>query len=216
MSNQRARGYYRDKAILEAIDARICLDTLQVMSLYFNFPQGRRKAQERLLKLYQRKKVSRERTPDGYAYYYQRPGPLMHTIGVNWVRIWFEKCLKSWEQLTHWNYEQDYGLLRADGFAAIKNTVTGKHSFHFVEFDRATTPFDKVEKYCKLYDTEGYRGRWWVNYTDRFPKVLVVTTSPGRMENIKHLIKENNSARIQFDVRLLNDIKKEVLALCGG
>lgn len=214
--NLRAKGYSRDKAVLEAIEARRSLDTEQVRVLHFPFQYGRRKAQDRLLSLHKRGKINRERTADGYAYYFSRPGALLHTLGVNWCRLWFEKCRRSWETVTHWSYEQDYGILRCDGFAAVKNAATGRHEFYFVEMDRGTNGFDKVEKYCRLYEQDGYAGRWWVEYTDRFPRVLVATTTPGRLENIKGLVKEQNSAGIRFDVRLLDDVKKEVLRVCGG
>lgn len=215
--NLRAKGCSRDKAVLEAIDARKCLDTEQLKVLLFPFKYGRRKAQERLLKLYKKGKVQRERVGEMYAYYRgTRPGMIKHTLGVNWACLWFEKCLKSWEKLHIWQYEQDYGILRCDGFAAVKNTVTGKMTFWFIEMDRGTTQFDKVRKYCRLYETEGYRGRWWLEFTDRFPSVLIVTTSPGRLEGIKTIIKDENTAGLRFDVRLLDDIKKEVLQKCGG
>ena len=109
-------------------------------------------------------------------------------------------------------YEQKYPGLRHDGFAAIKNTVTGKFKFYFVENDCATNPFDKVKKYSDLHEKEGYQDRWWCKLADRFPPVLVVTSSAGRAENIQKLIDRDNAAGIEFQVHLLSDIKKEVFA----
>lgn len=103
-----------------------------------------------------------------------------------------------------------YRELRADGFAAIKNTVTGKHRFCFVEFDRTiTNPFDKVPKYCRLYNSGNYGSSWWVELTDRFPAILVVTTS--RAEQIRRLIEEQNDAGLEWKVILLDDVRREVM-----
>ncbi|MHB1042373.1 MAG: replication-relaxation family protein [Eubacteriales bacterium] len=215
--NLRQRGYCRDNAILQAVERRRALDTEQVRVMLFPFSCGQRKAQERLLKLYKGKRLDRDRAGDVYAYYRdQRPGKLRHLIGVNWVRLWLESRLKSWETLHSFEYEPDYGLLRADAFAAVKNVATGKMRFFFVEVDRATNGFDKVEKYCQLYESGGYRGRWWVELTDRFPAVLVVTTDPERAGLIQAAAKKENGAGLEFKVMLLDDIRKEVMKKCKG
>lgn len=194
------------------------MDTDQVRAMLFPFLYGRRKAQERLLKLYQRGRLQRERVDDGVFAYYRdaRPGALRHTLGVNWVRIWLEKRLKSWEIMHSWEYEPDYGILRADGFAAVRFPAGGSFSFVFVEMDRGTNAFDKVEKYSRLYDSGGYKGRWWVNLTERFPPILVATTTARRMQAIQEAVKRENSAGLEFQVVLLDDIKKEVINKCGG
>lgn len=205
--NNRQKGYYRDKAILNAIFERYALDTEQVRCLYFPTKYGRRKAQERLLKLYKKGKLKREKVNDIYAYYIEKPGMIKHTLAVNWVRIWFEKKAKSWEKV-YFYYEKDYKILRCDGFVAVKNTVTGGYKFYFVELDRGTNKFDKVEKYNKLFDDCGYDGDWWVKLTDKFPQVVIVTTS--RVEKIKELIKERNTNNLRFEVYLLDDIKEGI------
>lgn len=46
--------------------------------------------------------------------------------------------------------------------------------------NRATNTFDKVEKYNQLYQSGGYSGHWWVDLTERFPPVLVATTTVQR------------------------------------
>lgn len=213
--NQRAKGYYRDNAILKAIEGYRALETEQVRVLHFPSKTGLRKAQERLKKLYERKRVDRDRVGEAFAYWRDsKPGMIKHLIGTNWIRIWFEKHLKSWEKLHSWEYEQDYGILRCDGFVAVKNVATGKFSFCFVEFDRATNPMDKIEKYNQLYATNGYAGRWWVKLADRFPKILIVTVTKERLKEIQKKIKDDNIEGLRFEVKLLNDIKKEVIVLC--
>ncbi|GAB6180975.1 hypothetical protein JCM14036_22940 [Desulfotomaculum defluvii] len=202
--------------MVRAVEEYRALDTEQIRVLFFNsMTYGRRKAQERLLKLYQRKRLQREKVDGIYTYYPDRPpGLIKHLLALNWVRIWLAMTCKSWERLESFTYEQDYGILRTDGFVAIKNTVTCKHRFMFIELDRSCNTFDKVEKYNQLFES-GYYGRWWwVKLTDCFPAILVVTTSPTRAVHINQLIKERNNADLNFKVFLLDGIKKEVMDLC--
>lgn len=214
--NQREKGSYRDNAISQAIESRVALETEQVKVIMFpGMAYGLRKAQERLLKLHRKNRLDRERVGDTFAYYHNRPGALAHLLGVNWIRLSLEKTMKSWEVMHSFKYEADFGILRADGLAAIKNTVTGKFRFFLIEMDRATNGFDKVEKYGQLYESGGYTGHWWVKLTERFPSVLVVTTTPQRKAFIQGLIKKQNTAGLEFQVSLLEEIKKGVLS-CRG
>ena len=169
------------------------------------------------MKLFQRSKLQRDREGDeAYFYYLERPGMIAHTLGVNWVRLWLQLSCRSWEKYHSLSYEQDYGILRADGFAAVKNNVTGAFRFCFVELDRGTNTFDKIEKYNRLYREGNYSGHWWVKLADRFPPVLVVTTSASRAKHIEELIQERNEAGLEFRILLLDDIKSEVMAKCRG
>jgi len=194
----------------------VALETEQVRVIIFpGMAYGLRKAQERLLKLHRKNRLDRERVGDTFAYYQDRPGALAHLLGVNWIRLWLEGQMKSWEVMHSFKYESDFGILRSDGFAAIKNTVTCKFRFYLIEMDRATNGFDKVEKYVQLYESGGYSGHWWVKLTERFPPVLVVTTTPQRKAFILDLIKKQNTANLEFKVNLLEEIKKGVLS-CRG
>lgn len=209
--DNRAIGKRRDREILEAVESRRALETEQVRAIIFpGMSSGLRKAQEKLLKLAKKGRLQRERVDDGVFAYFRdvRPGALRHTLGVNWLRIWLEKQMKSWEAFHSWEYEPDYGLLRADGLAAIRNIPTGDFRFCFVEHDRGTNSFDKVEKYCRLYESGGYSGHWWVKLTKRFPPILVATTTARRLEAIQAAIKKENKAGLEFKVMLLEDIKK--------
>lgn len=211
--NQRQKGFYRDKLIVETIADYTVLDTAQVYSLFFQrIKHGKRKAQERLLKLYRNGKVLRTKTAYSPYYYYldEKPGMIEHRLAVNWVRIWLQQRLKSWEKMYYWGYEQDYKILRADGFVAIKNTVTGKFSFYFIELDRCTNEFDKVEKYNRLFSEHKYIGQWWADLTDVFPPVLIVTTTHKRASLIESKINEQNTEGLRFSVLLLDQIKSEV------
>lgn len=174
-----------------------------------NLPTGQRKAQERLLKLHRAGKLERHKHEGVFVYYLERPKLLSHLLGVNWTRIWIQNNLRSWERLHSFQYEQDYGLLRCDALYVCRNTVTGQFWASLIEFDRGTNKFDKIRKYCRFYEKGGYQNLWWARVVKRFPVVFIVTTTPGRYEQIKELIKEENSAGLEFRVKLLDEIKEE-------
>ena len=213
--NTRQKGCYRDRAILEAIDERKALDTDQISALLFkDITHSRRKAQERLLKLYKGGRVKRCRTAltEPYCYYLDRKhGRLEHLLALNWVYVWFMAGLKAWEQIHCFSYEANYKILQADAFAGIRNTITGKFKFYFVELDRSNNDFDKVRKYNQLYKVGGYAGQWWVKLSGRFPLVLVVTTSVKRAAHIQQRVKNENPAGLEFKVMLLDEIKEGLL-----
>ncbi len=208
--SNHALGSLRDKKILDLIQSRKALDTEQVRMIAFaNMRSGRRKAQDRLQKLYVRQRVKRLRLAPNEPYIYysgKRHGRIEHLIMLNWVYIWIERNLKSWETLQRWDYEFDHGILQADAFAVIKNTVTGELRFLFIEMDRSDNEFDKVTKYCDLYESENYS--WWGQYAKRFPPVLVVTTSAGRLSRIQEAIGRDNRNGLQFEVYLLDFVKE--------
>jgi hypothetical protein len=211
--NPRQRGSNRDNQIMLTLEEHKALTTEQITALLFRFAYGQRKAQERLLKLYQRGNVSRSKLNGSYAYYFERPGQLEHLIGVNWIRIWLQVTCASWEKVESFSYEMKYRELRTDGFAAIKNTVTGKHRFCFIEYDRTVNnTFDKVPKYGKLYTSGNYATSWWVELTNRFPAILVV--SEKRAEQIRKIVKEQNSAGLEFKAYSLDEIRKEAVEKC--
>jgi len=216
--NLRVKGYQRDKAILETIEKHRTLDTDQIRVLLFNdIKTGQRKAQQRLLTLYKNKRLMRYTANGTYTYYREEQKLLKHTVMVNWIRLWFERCQPSWRIFKTWAYEQTYPMLRCDGFAYTVNVGTKENEFWFVEADRGTNRFDKVEKYCQLFEEGGYEDRWWVELASRFPKILTVTNSPARMERIKEIIQHDNTTGpkgLRFKVMLLDDIKREVLATC--
>lgn len=215
----RQRGSRRDDTILLTIEERGALDADQVRALLFrHMAYGQRKAQERLLTLHRREKLTRHRSAAG-TYIYTLQGDdrrqLDHLVGVNWVRIWFELCgCRSWETLHSFEYERDYKVLRHDGFAAVKNGATGKYRFCFIEVDRGTNAFNKIQLYNKLYASEGYAGRWWLKLSDRFPPVLIATTSVARVKVIQKAIQEHNAAGLEFQVRLIDEIREEVMGKC--
>lgn len=211
----RQKGCLRDREILLEIERRQALNTEQVRSLFFkDLKSGRTKAQERLLKLYQGGRVKRCRVSltEPYCYYTgPRHGRLEHLLDLNWVYVWFTAGLKAWEQVHCFNYEPPLGILQPDAFCGIRNSVTGRCKFWFVELDRSANDFDKVEKYNQYYGTEAYIGQWWRKLADRFPTILVVTTTARRATNILKRIKDENEHGLNFKVMLLNEIKEGLL-----
>jgi hypothetical protein len=209
--NRVQKGYFRDKQVLSMIEEWKVMNARQVQLMKFNFPYGLRKAQERLLKMHNRGKLNRWHNGEGYSYSLEKKtASSAHFEALNWVRIWLVNQLKNWEKLHSWQYEQDYKILRTDAFAAIKNTVTGKFTFYFVEMDISPrNVFDKVPKYCRLYEEERYKDRWWVELTNKFPKVLIVSSC--RKEKILELVEEENKSGLRFEVKSLDEIRKECL-----
>jgi hypothetical protein len=192
------------------------LDTLQIQAMFFsNIEYGQRKAQERLLKLHRAGKLNRSRGEDCFFYFSTEkpPGMVKHLIATNWVRLWYQKNLASWEHLHSWSYELDYRILRCDGFVCIKNNMTGKFKFCFIEMDRGTNAFNKIELYNKLFDQQDKYlvNRWWFALTDVFPTVNIITTHPARKDLIAGQIEANNKNLLTFTINTLKSIKGEAV-----
>lgn len=210
MSNH-TKGYYRDSKILQAIEAHKVLDTEQIHLMFFgDLKYGKRIAQRRLLSLCNRGRLKRGRESIDRPFFYytdRKGGQIGHKLGVNWVRVWLSVRLKSWESLVRFDYEQDYGTLRTDGFAVIRNKITTKHTFYFIEFDNASSgnPFDKVAKYNTLFERQP--SFWWTELTDRFPAVIIVTT--GRSKAIMEKVAQENVNGLEFRIYNLDTIRGE-------
>lgn len=207
------KGFHRDREILSTVEKLKALTTNQVAALIFrNMATGQRKAQERLLRLYQTKQVKRCRylLNEPYCYYVGRKhGRLEHLIELNWVYVWMVRNLKSWERLERFQHEYPLQELQPDALAVIKNTVTGRLKFTFVELDRSDNDFDKVTKYNRFYESGSYTAHWWAELADRFPAVLVITTTASRKVRIQERINQENVNGLEFKVMLLSEIKGE-------
>ncbi|GAB6178961.1 hypothetical protein JCM14036_02800 [Desulfotomaculum defluvii] len=211
-SSAQLKGYHRDRRILQQIEKLKALTTDQIFALNFEGENGQRKARERLLKLYQRKQVKRCRYSlnDPYCYYVGRKhGRLEHLLDLNWVYVWLVKKLKSWDVLEHFYHEFPLKILQPDALAGITNTITKKTNFTFVELDRSDNDFDKVVKYNRWYESDGYTSQWWSELADRFPTILVVTTSARRRAQILERIEKENTNGLEFKVMLLEEVKGE-------
>lgn len=209
------KGYQRDKEVLRGIEDWKAMNSQQAGLMFFPIKCYQRKAQQRLLKLFKSGLVKRCIGDDGYLYYLdKKPGQEKHLEALNWVRVWLNKKRKTWERVHYFQYEQKYGILQCDAFVAIKNTWEGqeRYYFDFIELDRThSNAFDKVVKYNKLFEEQNKycSERWWFKLAKEFPTILIVTTTKQRKEKILQHIKEENVNNLKFDVRLLDDIKKE-------
>ena len=211
--NNRKHGKERDSKILLTLEQWECCDTQMLSSLLFpDVYHKLRKCQERMKKLFDAGKVQRWKGEDGFVYSLEEQrGRWKHKLMANWVRTWLTSTCKQWEKIHSFEYEQDYGFLRADGLVVIKNNITGKFRFIFLEIDRATNAFDKVPKYNKLLQEQHKYDRWWMKVAENFPDILVVTTTEARRQKILEHVKAENENKLVFDVKLLGDIKREVV-----
>lgn len=212
--NLQQKGYHRDKLIISEIESKKALSTDQIIALFFyDMKWGKRKAQERLKKIYDRKQIKRTRcSPESPFVYYtdKKSGQLDHLISTNWVYVWLYRSCSQWEHMWYWGTEIDYGILRCDALCGIKNNFTNTVDFYFIELDRSSNRFDKIEKYNAFYTSGKYLSQWWVKYTDKFPVVLCVTEHLNRVKLIKDSIERNNSSDLRFRVYLLDDLINKV------
>jgi hypothetical protein len=209
LTNQIQRGYCRDKRIVELVEKLKAVDTEQVHAALFRHCQGRRKAQERLAKLFKSKHLNRTKLHQYIYYIGRKPGQIDHLVATNWVYLWLYR--QYGRNLWHWSYEVSYDFLRCDAFAGIKKL--DENRFIFVELDRSENKFDKIEKYNRLFDEIKTKKQscWWKSETRKFPIILVVTESEARMRLIKGLVEKHNVNGLEFQVKLLEEVKKSCL-----
>lgn len=216
--NTRQKGFYRDKEVLASIEEYRVLDTEQICILHFNdLKHGIVKARQRLRKLYLSKKVNRGRDDMAEPYYYytdRKPYNTNHTVNKNWGIIYLIHKAQKWEHLEVMQSEYPVGNLQADGFLGFVNTFTDKFNFYFIESDRTDSKnkFNKVRLYNELYSSGAYLKEPWVQKTDKFPEILIITDTLGKMERIENHIKNENSEGLRFKVLTFDGIKQELLA----
>jgi len=179
------------------------MQTEQIGICLFQQRYWLRKAQERLQRLFKSGRLRRTRVDDGYAYFVERQALLDHTLALSWVYVWLKQKLATWESL-EWQREKDFGILRSDAFATIRNRPLGTTRHYFVEVDRSQNEFDKVTKYCRLYESGAYEGEPWVKTAKRFPTVLCVTR-----RDVRKVIERDNRAGLRFEVKTLEGIRDE-------
>lgn len=197
MITNHAKGYRRDREIIDTLTAWGALDTTMLQDMFF---PSLRMAQKRLYKLFVQKKVNRSRdiAERPYVYYIDKlTGQIDHRLGVNRARLWITKSLKNWEQFYHWEYEPNYGTIRPDALMGIKNMVMGKYRFLFIEYDRSNNVFDKIEKYNQWYADNKYTSAWWVEYAEKFPTIFIFTERP---ELIQKLVTKQNRCNLLFQI----------------
>lgn len=189
------------------VDEYRALDTNQIWLMMFPKTEyGLRSCQRHLQRLTKNKRISRRRYAPNqpYAYYQKARGQLEHVLEMNWVRIWLERTLKSWESIFVWQYEPEYDVIRPDGICAIENTVTGEKRFYFVELDRSHKAITEIKKYNKHY--ENLVDEWWMRHTKRFPHIVIVTERP---ESFQREVMRHNRNGLMFIIKTLAEVKKE-------
>lgn len=207
--NTNQFGFQRDLEIIDLVMKFGALDTNQIRSLLFPGKSGLRKAQARLARLYKRRNLDRipRAINEPYVYFIpkKKPGNIEHLVMLNWFYIYLVKQFGavSWhEEFDAW---QQWGI-RLDALAKIKEVYYG------VEMDRSLNPLEgKIKKINELYVDHGKEVMQMLKHPPNFPRFYIVTLTPKRKERIEALIRDNNPHKIQFQVKLLNDVVRECM-----
>lgn len=215
--NRRAKGKLKDKLITHALEDWGVMDSRMISVLFYSdIYWSLRKAQEKLCKMASRGHIQREMSDGTYLYYLEDlGGRTAHKLAINWFRLWLELKRLEGEKIHVFKYEDNYKILQADAFIAVKNTNFKTFKFYFLEMDLShSNKFDKVKKYNELFKQQNIlEGHWWFKLAERFPLVYVVTTTEKRKEAILELTNDRtiNTEGVKFKVLLLDDIKREVI-----
>ncbi len=142
-------------------------------------------------KLVKQKKVKVNKNYKPYIYYTKWDKSFIqvqHRIATVWGYIYiFLLCLKPYEKIVKFTYEDNYDILRSDGFIGIKNVFTKKYRFMFIEADISNNKFDKIKKYNLLYSQQKKylhdTNTWWLSLTNKFPTILILTHRPKLVNN---------------------------------
>jgi len=213
--NNHQKGSRRDNAILKLIEDHGAFNTEQVAVLFFSGSSRMRMAQRRLKRMYETKRIKRDRegAAEPYYYYFKRRSlHTKHVVDTNWAYTWFNAVkISKWEELWCYRREQPVGDMRPDAFVGLFNKFTKEIKFYFVEVDRSDNYFDKVAGYNEIYEKEQYTKCWWSEYAKTFPTIMVFTYSESRASIIQDLITRDNRHGLKFEVSLLDTIRKECL-----
>ena len=203
--NNQKKCFLRDNNIIEYIDYFVVLNTKQIYALVaLHQTSGYRIVQRRMKSLVKRKKVKVIKDSP-YVYYIDKKLKFVeHRIMTNWGYIFIKLyLLDKFEQIVGFSVEDDYGILRSDGFVTIKNPFTNKYRFIFIETDLSNNAFDKIKKYNQLYANELYTTKDWYKIADRFPEVLILT---HRITTVKNKIIVENKYGLEFKVYDIKEV----------
>jgi hypothetical protein len=202
----------RDYAILRELEEGRFLTREQVQMLFFGTTQGPQKAQERLRKLLQVKKVKRKRigSTGQYVYYLvddRWSEKWNHWISLNWVKACLVAQAKSWHKISVFKREYVLGDLRTDAIVAIDNTVKKERRILFVESDNGHNQFR--DKYKASYENTAYSidPPWWAK--NGYPSILVVTNRPERVKDVVE------SSPVTYHVATVEEIKEDIFKCLG-
>lgn len=164
--------------------------------------------------LHDQERIKRDRYSLNEPYFYylkKRPAQVEHTLGVNWVYVWFQVTCGTHHDITHWEREISFNDIRSDAICLTKDILHNSYDLFFIEFDNADSgnDFNKVHKYGELFLSDEPNERWWYRYLSHKPVIIVVTN--GNKERILKRIKNDNRYGLIFRVYTLEEIKGAVL-----
>lgn len=216
--SNRELGRKRDGETVAAVEAVGSLAREQVQMLLFGSGKmARKKCQERLKVLTDRKKLKRGRcdVTDSYIYWLdKKPGHIEHRILLNWVYIaaraqgFTVKAYITEYYTGEQSVQPDALLVLADGSRYIPL---------FIEMQRVcnNSIFDKVPKYTDYFLSELWMEKEWPEKTEngrkRFNRILVVTDG-GEKEKAKleQTINDHNKKGLRFIVAALDEVIKDL------
>lgn len=211
--NNMQKCLNRDAAIVSLLHTHSVMCTEQIAALLF---RGQRyplvSCRRRLRSLTQHGRISRRRFApyasnvycvDGW------PRQWEHRLGINWAYCWLRQQLKPGEALATWQTPYYSGSIRPD---ALWEVVSREGSqFGFLELDRGTNKFDKVTLYNDYYSGAEYQLETWAARAERFPQVLVVTTTPARRNRILRAVAADNARALRFETILFSTVRSSVV-----
>lgn len=201
----------RDAEIVSLVNTHAVLCTEQIAALSFGGKYPLLTCRKRLRSLVEHNRLVRKRfAPYASNVYSVESWPKQweHQLGVNWVYCWLKMNLKAGESLYHWQAPY-VSTIKPDAFWGIKSQT---HSFGFLELDCNTNPFEKIHLYGQYYKDAAYQSEWWAGYASRFPKVLIVTETQARANRILHSVATENPHGLTFEVRLLGQLRSQVIS----
>jgi hypothetical protein len=147
----------------------------------------------RLKKIVKEGELNRVRWPERNNSYVYFTGPK----STLWKQFAWVNELASLlrDSITNYTHEYVCGNVRSDGFFLLKNGVK-----YFVEIDSSNNPFDKPEKYSKLFLSDTWERLW-----PSFPRILVVTYRPAK---VKKLIQQHSHKNLKWTVLTFDNVER--------
>lgn len=152
--------------------------TEQIVSLFFPFPSGAKKCQERMRRYDKDGLIKTKRLGRENVYYRGKwSQQYSHHLGITHAYIAVKKELEVYYTF---EYYLEYKLtpeIRTDLFFIARNRFTGEVTLIAVEVDRATNPLKpKLEKYLNTFLSDTWLNTTWANLSgDKylFPKIFL-------------------------------------------
>lgn len=111
MNNQQ-KGANRDLLVVKTLTDWGVMDSQQICLLLF---PSYRVAQRRLSKLVNAKRIKRCTQTVPYSYYITAQQDIVRRINENWIRLYIEKSLKTWQRIVKYDYRTYIVLNTATG-----------------------------------------------------------------------------------------------------